>query len=151
MGINMTGLSATIDSMGIDILLASLLLFVMGAISTFTVVKNRRLKKRIKILAVSLVKVEDFIRLNKKDEKDNDVHKENFIKFLSDSRDWAYQYIEDVQSGLNKFVDSVDADIAYFDEYGEALSMARPDYAAMKNISKAYKDLKTLLPVEEKQ
>jgi hypothetical protein len=151
MGINMTGLSATIDSMGIDILLASLLLFVMGAISTFTVVKNRRLKKRIKVLAVSLVKVEDFIRLNKKDEKDNDVHKENFIKFLSDSRDWAYQYIEDVQSGLNKFVDSVDADIAYFDEYGDVLSVERPDYSAMKNISKAYKDLKTLLPVEEKQ
>ena len=147
----MPGLSATIDSMGIDIVVASLLLFVMGAISTFTMVKNSRLKKRIKVLAVSLVKVEDFIRLNKKDEKDNDVHKENFIKFLSDSRDWAYQYIEDVQSGLNKFVDAVDADIAYFDEYGEALSMGRPDYAAMKNISAAYKDLKTLLPAEEKQ
>jgi hypothetical protein len=151
MEINMSGLSATIDSMGIDIVVASLLLFVMGAISTFTMVKNSRLKKRIKVLAVSLVKVEDFIRLNKKDEKDNDVHKENFIKFLSDSRDWAYEYIEDVQSGLNKFVSSVDADIAYFDEYGDVLSVERPDYAAMKNISAAYKELKKLLPVEEKQ
>ena len=147
----MSGLSATIDSVGIDIIIASLLLFIMGAISTSTMIKNRKLKKRIKVLAISLVKVEDFINSTKKDEKDNDVHKENFIKFLSDSRDWAYEYIEDVQSGLNKFVDAVDADISYFDKYGDALSMERPDYPAMKNISKAYKELKKLLPVEEKQ
>jgi hypothetical protein len=54
-----------------------------------------------------------------------------------------------VQKGLNKFVNDVDADISYFDEYGEALSMSRPDYPFMKNISKAYKELKTLLPEED--
>ena len=150
MEINILDLSATIDSMGIDIIIASLLLFVMGCISTFTIIKNRNLKKRIKVLAIALVRVEDLINSTKKDEKDNDVHKENFIKFLSDSRDWAYEYIQDVQSGLNKFVDTIDADISYFDEYGETLSMARPDYAAMKNISTAYKELKKLLPTEEK-
>lgn len=150
MEINILDLSATIDSMGIDIIVASLLLFVMGCISTFTIIKNINLKKRIKVLAIALVRVEDLINSTKKDEKDNDVHKENFIKFLSDSRDWAYEYIQDVQSGLNKFVDSIDADIAYFDEYGDTLSMARPDYAAMKNISTAYKELKKLLPTEEK-
>lgn len=150
MEINLSVVSDTIDSVGIDILVASLLLFIMGAITTFTMIKNKKLKKRIKVLAISLVKVEDFINSTKKDDKDNDVHKENFIKFLSDSRDWAYQYIEDVQSGLNNFVDTVDADIAYFDEYGDVLSVERPDYSAMKNISKAYKELKTLLPSEEK-
>ena len=151
MYINISDLSDTIDSVGIDIIIASLLLFVMGCISTFTIIKNKKLKKRVKVLSISLVKVEDFINLAKKDEKDNDVHKENFIKFLSDSRDWAYEYIEDVQSGLNKFVNSVDADIAYFDEYGDVLSVERPDYSAMKNISQAYKELKKLLPTEEKQ
>ena len=151
MDINLLGLSATIDSMDAYIFVASLLLFLMGAISTFTLVKNSILKKRIKVLIVALARVEDLVNLNKNNEKDNDVHKENFIKFLSDSRDWAYEYIEDVQSGLNKFVDSIDADIAYFDEYGDVLSMERPDYAAMKNISIAYKELKKLLPVEDKQ
>jgi hypothetical protein len=77
------------------------------------------------------------------------VHKENFIKFLSDSRDWAFSYIESVQKGLTKFVNDVDADISYFDEYGEALSMSRPDYPSMKNISIAYKELKVLLPEDE--
>jgi hypothetical protein len=28
---------------------------------------------------------------------DQDIHKENFIKFLSDSRDWAFEYIENSQ------------------------------------------------------
>ena len=127
------------------------LFIVVFIISVMLTVKTITLKKRIKVLSISLVRVQDIFNDNKKDEKDNDVHKENFIKFLSDSRDWAYEYIESVQSGLNKFVDSVDADIAYFDEYGDVLSVERPDYAAMKNISKAYKELKNLLPIEEKQ
>ena len=62
---------------------------------------------------------------------------------------WAFEYIETVQKGLTKFVNDVDADISYFDEYGEALSMSRPDYPLMKNISIAYKELKTLLPEDE--
>ena len=28
---------------------------------------------------------------------EENIHKENFIKFLSESRDWAYEYIENVQ------------------------------------------------------
>lgn len=92
----------------------------------------------------------DIIQSKEKNEVSDDLtDKENFIKFLSDSRDWAYQYIENVQDGLNKFVSDIDADISYFNEYGETLSMSRPDYAAMKNISKAYKELKQLLPEEE--
>jgi hypothetical protein len=84
--------------------------------------------------------------LKKEDEL---VHKENFIKFLSDSRDWAHGYIEEVQTGLVTFVDEVDSYIEYFDTYSDVLSVERPDYAAMKQISKSYKELKKLLPVEE--
>jgi hypothetical protein len=113
--------------------------------------KALRLRKKMKTLLVAYSKIELFIASQKDKESDNDVHKENFIKFLSDSRDWAYEYIETVQSGLNKFVSDVDADISHFDEYGDALSMSRPDYNAMKNISNSYKELKKLLPVEEKQ
>ena len=82
---------------------------------------------------------------------EENIHQENFIKFLSESRDWAYEYIETVQKGLNSFVDSVDSEINHFDNYGDTLSMVRPDYQAMKKISKSYKELKKLLPIEEKQ
>lgn len=113
--------------------------------------KTLRLRKKMKTLLAAYAKIESLINSQKDKDSDNDVHKENFIKFLSDSRDWAYEYIETVQSGLNKFVSDVDADISHFDEFGDAISMQRPDYSAMKNISKSYKELKKLLPVEEKQ
>jgi CRISPR/Cas system-associated endonuclease Cas3-HD len=88
------------------------------------------------------------IEENKLNSEEN-IHKENFIKFLSESRDWAYQYIEDVQNSLENFINSVDSDINHFDIYGDTISMARPDYNAMKNISCEYKKLKKLLPKEK--
>ena len=76
------------------------------------------------------------------------VHKENFIKFLSDSRDWAYQYIEDVQAGLTTFIDQTEPEINYFKEYGDTMSLA-PNYYSMKKIAEEYEKLKALLPKEE--
>jgi hypothetical protein len=76
-----------------------------------------------------------------KKETDSDA----FLKFVSDSRDWAYQYIEDVQESLNKFITDIEPEIAYFDEYGVA-SSAYPHYHSMKKISGAYKELKKVLP-----
>jgi alpha-L-fucosidase len=79
--------------------------------------------------------------------EDQDIHKENFIKFLSDSRDWAFEYIEDVQTQLETFVRDIEPEIMYFDEYG-LVGDAYPHYHSMKKISAAYKDLKKLLPEE---
>ena len=80
-------------------------------------------------------------------QEDQDIHKENFIKFLSDSRDWAYEYIEDVQKELETFIRDVEPEIMYFDEYG-LVGDAYPHYHSMKKISTAYKNLKKLLPEE---
>jgi len=79
---------------------------------------------------------------------DESVHKENFIKFLSESRDWAYQYIEDVQTGLKSFINETAPEINYFKEYGDTMSLA-PNYYSMKKITEEYEKLKTLLPEEE--
>ena len=79
--------------------------------------------------------------------EDQDIHKENFIKFLSDSRDWAYEYIEDVQKELESFIRDIEPEIMYFDEYG-IVGDAYPHYHSMKKISVAYKNLKKLLPEE---
>lgn len=81
---------------------------------------------------------------------DEMVDKENFIKFLSDSRNWAYGYIEEVQLGLTNFVNQIEPEIAYFDEYG-VVGDAYPHYHSMKKISEEYKKLKELLPVEDKE
>jgi hypothetical protein len=77
----------------------------------------------------------------------DDEDRENFIKFISDSREWAFDYIEEVQQKLSYFIDDVEPEIAYFDEYG-LVGDAYPHYHSMKKISSAYKELKKLLPEE---
>jgi hypothetical protein len=105
------------------------------------------LKKNYRIIRSKNILFEKYfnsIEDNKVTDEES-IHKENFIKFLSESRDWAYEYIENVQSELNKFVDNVGPEIDYFDEYGEVGS-AYPHYFSMKKISESYKELKHLLP-----
>lgn len=77
------------------------------------------------------------------------IHSENFIKFLSDSREWAFDYIEKVQLGLNVFVKDIEKEIEHFDKYGGAIST--PLDKSMQKISKSYKNLKTLLPENEEK
>ena len=78
---------------------------------------------------------------------DKDQANEDFLKFISDSRDWAYQYIEDVQAGLKLFIDEVGPQIEYYDKYGAAVDgMMPPHDFAMKKISSEFKKLKSLLP-----
>jgi hypothetical protein len=38
---------------------------------------------------------------------DDLIHKENFIKFLSDSRDWAFEYIEQSQKTIKEISDEL--------------------------------------------
>lgn len=76
-------------------------------------------------------------------------HNESFIKFLSDSRDWAFHYIEEVQTGLKTFIEEVEPDIEYYNKYGPAVEgMVSPHDKALKNISKQLSVLKKLLPEE---
>lgn len=97
--------------------------------------------------------LEEYIKTTKnlkEDKTDQQIHQENFLKFLSDSRDWAFNYIEEVQSGLNKFVGDVESEINYFKEYGDIISM-QPNYNSLKKITKAYDELIKLLPKEEEE
>jgi len=80
---------------------------------------------------------------------DEEIHNENFIKFLSDSRDWAFKYIEDVQNGLSSFIKEVEPQIEHYKKYGGAVEgMMPPHDFALKKISKEFEELKKLLPKE---
>ena len=80
---------------------------------------------------------------------EDDIHKENFIKFLSDSRDWAFEYIEEVQGGLNKFIKEVEPQLEHYNKYGIVVEgMVPPHDFALKKISKEFEELKKLLPEE---
>jgi hypothetical protein len=113
--------------------------------------KFKKISKDLVKLYVDNAVMQEYIDIIKTEEtisKDDEViDRENFIKFLSDSRDWAFEYIENVQKELQTFVSAVDPDLEYFEQYGEVGS-AYPHYDSMKRISVAYKELKSLLPKE---
>jgi hypothetical protein len=111
-----------------------------------------KLKKSNLLLAELFIKNRALEELNSQassgiNMSDDTLHKENFIKFLSDSRDWAYSYIEDVQKGLNNFIREVKPEIEYFGEFKKDNS-SHPYYYSIKKITEEYEKLKTLLPEE---
>lgn len=134
-----------INEIGLTVVILSSLLVAVTVAAIFMTLKVISLRQRVKVLIVSLSRVQDVFNNAQQEEKDSDVHKENFIKFLSDSRDWAYEYIESVQESISSFVSEVEPEIAYFDEYG-LVGDAYPHYHSMKKISEAYKELKKVLP-----
>lgn len=117
------------------------------------VYKNVNLRMKLSSATVELLKThidktimsEKLTELSNKNNKIEDPFSEAFLKFVSDSRDWAYQYIYDVQKSLDKFITDVEPSILYFDTYGDLMSV-EPNYNSMKKISEAYKELKKLLP-----
>lgn len=47
---------------------------------------------------------------------------DGFLKFVSESRDWAFGYIEEVQQAIIQFKKSVDTDTGYEDAYAKLLT-----------------------------
>jgi hypothetical protein len=72
---------------------------------------------------------------------------DGFLKFVSDSRDWAFQYIEEVQTALSEFDKTVAPTLGWANTYGLTTgSTAHTD--ALQKISEAYEKLKEVLPKE---
>jgi hypothetical protein len=117
------------------------------------VFKNVQLKIKLSSTTLELLKAhidktiisEKLVELSEEKNRLTDTSSEAFLKFISDSRDWAYQYIDDVQVSLNKFITDIEPEILYFETYGDLMG-AEPNYNSMKKISGAYKELKKLLP-----
>ena len=114
----------------------------------FALIKINKINKSFTKLLISHKSLQQFIDTNNIEFKnEDDIHKENFIKFLSDSRDWSFSYIEDVQSKINKMILDLKNDVEYFEKF-ESLYDGHPSYDMLKNFVKSYKELQDLLPKE---
>lgn len=137
--------------MGLSIEIISIIGFI-ASISIFSVLYFRlvrRLKQAIQISAELFFTnqaLEQSLGIGASEEI-ADIHKENFIKFLSDSREWAFSYIEDVQVGLKSFIKEVEPAINHFNKFG-IVTEGMPHYKDMKKISEEFYKLKKLLPKE---
>jgi hypothetical protein len=135
-----------------------ILTLVLGLLTVSFAIAYSAAMYKIKQLTEAFAKVfigqailEDYLssRGDSGSKTDEDIHKENFIKFLSDSREWAFSYIEEVQNGLKKFIDEVEPDIVYYNNFGSAVEgMIAPHDKALKKISSEFQELKKLLPEE---
>lgn len=70
---------------------------------------------------------------------------EGFVRFLSNSREWAFAYIEQVQSALKEFDETITPITDWTETYGSAIqdNVFRD---RLLEISLAYKKLQSLLP-----
>jgi hypothetical protein len=94
-----------------------------------------------------LKKIDDLYKQQSEKELENT---DGFIKFISESRDWAFQYIEDVQQNLAEFDKELAPIIEWSNTYGNTLG-DNIHQDKLKQISEAYKKLQSLLPKENKQ
>jgi hypothetical protein len=79
----------------------------------------------------------------------NEAANESYVKFISESRDWAYEYIETVQEKLTTFATKVEPQLNYYNTYGQTVQ--GPHLILVKEISDAYEELKTIMPQENKE
>ena len=78
-----------------------------------------------------------------------EIANESYIKFLNKSRDDAFEYIVQVQEELTNFANKVEPQLNYFNTYGKAVPS--PHTIMLEEIDSAYKDLKAVLPEENKE
>jgi hypothetical protein len=78
-----------------------------------------------------------------------EIANESYIKFLNTSRDDAFDYIVQVQEELINFANKVEPQLKYFNTYGK--SVPSPHTIILEEIDSAYKDLKAILPEENKE
>jgi hypothetical protein len=118
-------------------------------LTTFNLTKAKRENQKLKIQIINLIQDKQALQmvLDKRDNREIE-KTEGFLNFVTQSRDWAFQYIEDVQEGLNKFIKDIEPEIEYFKEYGDVISM-EPNYYSLKKITESYEELKKLLPEDE--
>jgi hypothetical protein len=138
------------NTMSIAVIVLSTCLFSVSVAYLTLAYNFNKVRGQYQQLFIDMMLLEKLINEieDSKINSDESVHKENFIKFISDSRDWAYQYIEDVQAGLKHFIDETAPEIQYFRDYSDTMALA-PNYYSMKKISEEYDKLKELLPSDE--
>ncbi len=134
--------------------IVDIVIFSIYTISLFTliyfVIKNNIQKRKILALLVQsemnkyiiAQKLEETLKeLSNKELLESD----GFVKFISDSRDWAFAYIEEVQKALAEFDKEVGPQLQWAITYG---NLAGPTVHSntIEIISEAYDKLKSVLP-----
>jgi hypothetical protein len=135
-------------------LIALSILTLMIAFLLITNFKTRSSNKRLSISVLQLTLDKSSLlkhieKISEESQSNNIEQTEGFLKFVSQSRDWAFDYIEEVQAGLINFSNKVDVDIKYILKYGTLIE--HPLQESINRIAEAYTELEKLLPQDKDQ
>ena len=113
--------------------------------------KNRRLSADIIQIALDKSIISNKLKeeLDKKD-SDSIEKSDGFLKFISQSRDWAFDYIEQVQAALLEFKNKIEPQILYAKTYGTVAGQS-PHTIIIDKISDAYDDLVKVMPEDSSE
>jgi len=83
------------------------------------------------------------------EDKNNKISQDDFIVFLTQSRQWAFDYIEQTQAAIQEFKDSAGPSLDYFKEYGAVMNL--PTDQLFNQIMPAYDKLIDMLPKDNEE
>jgi hypothetical protein len=110
--------------------------------------KNRKLSSEVIQIALDKAAISERLRQELDTKESESIEKsEGFLKFISQSRDWAFDYIEEVQAALLKFKDAVEPQIEYSKTYATSVGESAHSQIVDK-IAVAYEELSKAMPTE---
>lgn len=127
--------------------LIAFVIFVAGLLtSSYTLIqfRNKYIKAQERYIQALVDKkaIEDKLTELIQEGQNKDLEQtEGFVQFITKSRDWAFEYIEETQSVLSKFVEKVGPTMAYYDKFGRI-----NESPSMNTIFDAYTELMKVLP-----
>lgn len=92
---------------------------------------------------------EKFEQLTKEQDAKNVEKTDGFLKFISDSREWAFKYIEDVQDAIKIFDQEVGPIVKHYRETKKSLYSKQSE--TLSKLAEAYDIIMSLMPDDEKK
>jgi hypothetical protein len=135
--------------MALELVAFSIFIVAFFAIVVHNLFLLRR-KRKLLSLIVQLETDKDILMsklseaLATKDSVANVEQSEGFLNFISESRDWAFKYIEDVQEAIAEFGKKIGPEIKYLRNYSSVLGLTATK--GIEKISEAYEQLLKVMP-----
>lgn len=126
-----------------------LIFIVVVVIITGTILENIRLRnKNIELLFLLTQLKLDNDSIKKNLSSSEDVEKDHLIRFLSETRESSFMFIEDFQKEIKNFKKDLSKHVEYFDNYGMLSENTDIHYSMSKKFVEYYKKLIKFLPEE---
>ena len=132
-------------NIGIGIVVSSTLFYTTYRLIKYRIGFTNLANEYLQKLSDNELLIKEIHKLNQQITNKDLENSDGFLKFVSDSRDWAFEYIEQVQKALDEFDKEVAPQLEWANSFGN-LAGETTHTSTIKIISEAYDKLKSVLP-----